>query len=74
MMALDFTNELAPLIWTMEGLMLVAVVWLVGMFFTEQMRSASFRVPERLTAPAPHPTGPDLPHEPTADDDRRMAA
>lgn len=74
MMALDFTNELAPLIWTMEGLMLVAVVWLVGMFFTEQMRPTSFRLPERITGSAPHPTGPDLPHEPTSDVDRRMAA
>lgn len=74
MMALDFTNELAPLIWTLEGLMLVAVAWLVGMFLTEQVRPLNFRAPATFTAPAPQPTGPDRPNEPTSDDDRRMAA
>lgn len=38
MYALDLTAELAPLFWTMEGLMLIAVAWLVGMFFADQLR------------------------------------
>lgn len=71
MHALDFTNELAPLIWTMEGLMLVAVVWLVAMFFMEQTRPTQFR--SSTFAHGPRPGGPDLTEE-AAPDDRRLAA
>lgn len=70
MTALDMTNELAPLIWTIEGMMLVAVVWLVGMFFAEQVRPTSFHI---AAAPDPEPSD-DLPDEPASDNDRRLAA
>jgi hypothetical protein len=71
MTALDFTNELAPLIWTMEGLMLVAVVWLVVMFFTEQVRPTNFRSAFEHDPPS---GGPDLTDGAIPHDDRRMAA
>lgn len=64
------TNELAPLIWTIEGMMLVAVAWLVGMFFAEQGRPTSLYA---ATAPDPEPSD-DVPDEPASDSDRRLAA
>ena len=56
MMIIDLTNELAPLLWTMEGLMLVAVAWLVGMFFSEQVRPPDFRKRSSNATPEPRPT------------------
>jgi hypothetical protein len=74
MTPIDFTNELAPLIWTMEGFVLVAVAWLVGMFFAEQMRSGDLSSSDRYVASAPEPPAPAPSEESTSDDDRRMAA
>ena len=74
MTAMDMTNELAPLIWTIEGMMLVAVVWLVAMFFAEQVRPTKFRVLGSSIAPDPEPLEPDLPDEPASDSGRRLAA
>ena len=70
---MDMTNELAPLIWTIEAMMLVAVVWLVAMFFAEQTRPP-FPVLRFTDAPDPEPMEPDVPDEPASDGDRRMAA
>jgi hypothetical protein len=74
MMVIDLTNELAPLIWTLEGLMLVSVAWLVAMFFAEQLRPTNFHAPKVITTLSPDPTKPGRPKEHPADDDRRMAA
>jgi hypothetical protein len=70
MTPIDFTGELAPLIWTMEGLMLVAVGWLVAMFFTEQCVPQRFHRPDVESARNRHPLTSETP----ADRDRRMAA
>jgi hypothetical protein len=73
MTPIDLTSELAPLIWTIQALMLVAVAWLVGMFFAEQMRSGDFRhVTRGATAPESNPPTPS--DETTSEHDRRMAA
>jgi hypothetical protein len=74
MTPIDFTSELAPLIWTVEGLMLVAVAWLVGMFFTEQARAHDFHWLEQRGVSDAAPTVPAAGTEPASDDDRRMAA
>jgi hypothetical protein len=74
MTTVDMTNELAPLIWTLEGLMLVALVWLVAMLFAEQTRPTNYRVPGSIIAPDPEPTVPDVPDEPASDSGRRLAA
>lgn len=74
MMILDFTEELAPLIWSMEALMLVAVVWLVAMFFAEQMRPTNFRGRPVRTFVDPEPTDPRVRTREDSDEERRIAA
>lgn len=74
MTAVDMTNELAPLIWTLEGLMLVALVWLVAMLFAEQTQPTNLRVSGTIIAPDPEPMEPEVPDEPASDSDHRLAA
>ena len=74
MMVIDLTNELAPLIWSLEGLLLVAVAWLVAMYFAEQLRPTDYHSSGVVTKPSTDPT-PGRPKETTFDeDDRRLAA